>query len=142
MAGNTKLIGFGKDIKNPDKYILKLARWGEEVDIEIDRGTVEKLEHACREKLPTQPKQYKYLGRNFKATYNPDYGMTDVKLTLEATEDLATILDYFVEEKLKSGDEEKCAYFKGHSEGLRDCVQAHKDYLNAREEPGLPPLTK
>ena len=137
MAGNTKLIGFGKDIKNPGKYILKLARWGGEIDIEIDREMAAKLEHACRENLPTKPKQSEHLGPNFKATYDPAYGVIGANFTIETAQELAATLSCFaagVLAPLKKGARER---LMAYSKNLCECVQDHKDYLIATEEPGV-----
>jgi len=134
MAGNTKLMGFGPDFKRPGKYVLKLARWGGEAILEVEKELVAELGRVCREVLPSKPAQSEYLGKDFQAVYDPNFGCVNVKMNMETTEKIAEILNYYAADHtgVKFVDA-----IMAYSTNLHECVQAHRDYLNATGEPGV-----
>jgi hypothetical protein len=134
MAGNTKLLGFGPDFNHPGKYILKLARWGGEAIIEVEKGLVVELGRVCREVLPTKPRQSENLGKDFDAHYDPTYGIVGVKMSVPVAEKVAEMLNYY------SCDHQGVKFVEdvmAYSTALHECVQDHRDYLNATGEPGV-----
>lgn len=134
MAGNTKLLGFGPDFKNPGKYILKLARWGGEAILEVEKDLVAELGRVCRDVLPTKPAQSEYLGKEFKAEYDPTYGTVNLTMSVQVAEKVAEMLNYYAADHMGV----KCVdSVMAYSGSLHECVQAHRDYLNATGEPGV-----
>jgi hypothetical protein len=141
MAGNTKLIGFGAN------GVVELERWGGKTKAVVSKESLETLRSACYQQLPKSPTQKPGEGRDdFNVAYNSSVGRIGVDLDTVTAGELASFLQFALEEfqGCDDGTGEALGGIRKLNErvptwisDLKDAVQAHEDYLNTDDEPGV-----
>ena len=141
MAGNTKLIGFGSN------GVVELERWGGKAKVVVSKESLETLRAACYQQLPKAPKQNGEGSQDdFNVAYDSSVGRVRLDLDTVTAGELAAFLQFGLEEfqGCDSGTGESLGGVKKLNErvpswirDLKETVQAHEDYLNTEDEPGV-----
>jgi hypothetical protein len=119
MAGNTKLRGFGTN------NTIQLERWGKEVMLHLSGESVHALRDACTNQLPRNPPTRSNWTDTFNVKYEEATGRVRVDMDPATALQLAEVVGDHGEE------------VTDWVEDLKDAHQAHEDYINGTDEPGI-----
>lgn len=127
MAGNTKLMGL---LPNDS---IQLERWGKKVAVGITSESMINIRNALAT-LPSKPPEQQDGNNGFNVRYDERVGRIHVVMDIGTARDVASVLGD-VEGSLLT--EAGTSIVQSWVHSLKEAVQAHLDYHNIEEEPGV-----